>query len=312
MTLNIQDIIFETDMPKIPDTAPVFRCSAPRFEDRADGFKALAKRLELGKVKALDSEYGRMLASEVGSVEYFSASGAIWAANAAHDVNAKDEFLDWDNLQESKDADGLPVFGLGGRNLDQALSLASELIEIGGFDMKHATKPQVKMMQVAEANEEGKTIRQGAGEATVTFGYSIENLPVIGAGGKTLIDVIPVRGGLVPTGAVNVWRTPQVSEKVKIGGTEAALAAGLLEDPDLNIAAKKGAKITIQRVRLGLMAMPAAIHQGILFPALEYEARVDMAEKEEHYFIGRVAPVATLKAYEQAGAISSHLGLGMQ
>ncbi len=311
MTLNIKDIRFETDLPKIPEIAPVLRCEAPRFQDRAEGFKALAERLQLGRLRELESEFGRMLASEVGAVEYFAASGAIWAANAVYDAKAEDEFLKWDDLRESEDADGLAVFGLAGRTLENALGLASELVDIGGFDMKHATRPQVKLMQVAEANEDGKTLRQGAGEATVTFGYAIDDLPVIGAGGKTLIDIIPVDGELVPTGAVNVWRTPQAKGEVKIGGTEAALAAGLLEDPDLNIAAKKGAKITIQKARLGLMAMPAAIHQSVLFPALEYEARVNMREKEEHYFIGRVAPVATPKAYEQAGIVSSHLGLGM-
>ncbi len=29
--------------------------------------------------------------------------------------------------------------------------------------MKHADKPQVKLMQVAQANEEGKLLREGAG-----------------------------------------------------------------------------------------------------------------------------------------------------
>ncbi len=311
MTLRIDDITFETDMPKLPETAPVFRCEAPRFDDRAKGLSAIAQRLDLGDVRELESEFGRMLASKIGAVEYFVASGAVWAANAAHDMASEDEFLDWKDLREGKDADGQVVFALDDRSREHALDLASELIEMGGFDMAHATKPQVKLMQVAQANEEGKTIRQGAGEATVTFGYALEDLPVIGAGGKTLIDVMPVRGDLIPTGAVNVWRTPQSSEKVQIGGTEAALAAGLLEDPDLNIAAEKGAKITIQRVRFGLMAMPAAIHQSVLFPALEYEARVDQREKEEHYFIGRVAPVATAKAYERTGLISSHMRLGM-
>jgi len=312
MTLNLKDITFEADFPKFPKSAPVVRCEAPAFRDRAKGLQALGERLELGKLREVDSEYGRMLASKVGSVEYFSASGAIWSANAVHDLKAEDEFLDWKDLRESRDQDGTTVFALGGEAAAQTLDLAGELIEMGGFEMKHALKPQIKLMQVAAANEEGKTIREGAGEATVTYTYELEELPVIGAGGKTLIDVIPHRGRLVPTGAVNVWRAPQNVSKVEIGGTEAALAAGLLEDPDLNIAAEKGGRITIQRIRMGLMAMPAAIHQSVLFPALEYEARVDLGEKDDHYFVGRVAPVAGPKAYESAGALSTHMGLGMQ
>lgn len=311
MTLRIDDITFETDMPKLPDVAPVFRCEAPNFKERAEGLSAIAKRLDLGDVRELESEYGRMLASKAGAVEYFSASGAVWATNAALDAEGDDEFLDWGDLREGKDADGQVVFALDDRAQQHALRLASDLIEMGGFDMKHALKPQVKLMQVAQADEEGRTIRQGAGEATVTFGYAMEDLPVIGAGAKTLIDVIPMRGEMIPTGAVNVWRTPQAQDEVQIGGTEAGLAAGMLEDPDLNIAAEKGGKITIQRVRLGLMAMPAAVHQGVLFPALEYEARVDMREKEEHYFVGRVAPVAPPKAYERTGLVSAHMRLGM-
>ena len=311
MTLKLDDIRFETDLPKLPEHAPVIRCAAPGFDDRANGVRALADRLDLGDVKDMDTEFGRAMASDRGNVEYFAASGAIWSVNNLHDLKAETEFLDWDDLQEGEDADGQPILTLGRGATERAMGLAHEMIEIGGFDMKHALKPQVHLMQVAEANEEGKTLRSGAGEATVVFGYAIEDLPVIGAGGKTLVDIVPQRGEMLPTGAINVWRTLQEATKIDVGGTEAGLAAGLLEDPDLMIAAEKGGRITIQKVRLGLMSMPAAIHQSVLFPALEYEARVDLPEKEEHYFVGRVAPVATQRAYQKAGLGSTHLGLGM-
>ncbi len=135
---------------------------------------------------------------------------------------------------------------------------------------------------------------------------------MIGAGGKTLVDVIPIEGKLVATGAVNVWRTPEALDRVKIGGTEEGLEAGLLRDPDLLIAAEKGAQITIQRARFGLMAMPADFHQSVLFPALKYEARVHFRDKAEHCFIGRVAPVARRKDYIRSGVVSLHQALGNQ
>ncbi|MCV6586691.1 MAG: hypothetical protein OIF47_14260 [Marinibacterium sp.] len=312
MTLNIQDIRFDADLPKLPDTAPVLRCAAPCYDDREKGVHALAERLDLGRVQQVDTEFGRMMASDRGGVEYFAASGAIWSSNHVHELKGDSEFLDWDDLSEDRDADGQPVLTLGRAATEQALSLAHEMAEIGGFDMAHAQKPQLRLVQVAEADEKGRTLRTGAGEATVVFGYALDDLPVIGAGGKTLVDLIPARGTLQPTGAINVWRSPTEAAKVRIGGTETALAAGLLEDPDLNLAVKQGGRITIQRARLGLMALPAAIHQSVLFPALEYEARVDLPERDEHYFVGRVAPVATPKAYAAAGVGSTHLGLGMR
>ena len=260
----------------------------------------------------MDTEFGRARASERGAVEVFAASGAIWSENIQHDQDGKDEFRDWPDLEKGRDRDGEPVLTLGREMAARATDLATELIEIGQFDMKHALQPEVRLTQVAEANEKGETLRTGAAEATVVIGYELEGLAVIGAGAKTLVDIVPGRGDLIPTGAVNVWRTPRGVEKLRIGGREAALAAGLLEDPDLAIAVEKGGSITIQRMRLGLMAMPAAVHQGILFPALEYEARVDFEdEKQGHYFIGRVAPVASAKAYAEIGLGSAHFGLGM-
>ncbi|ASJ76724.1 hypothetical protein [Granulosicoccus antarcticus] len=311
MTLIFDDIEFESEIPDMPESGMVVQCTAPRFEERAKGIDALTKRLDLGEMRDVETQFGRALISERGEAEYFAASGAVWSTNILHELKADDEFLDWDGLEESRDADGQPVLTLGSKVADQALELANELIDMAGFDMKHAQKPQLHLMQVAQADEKGRQLRSGAGEATVSMGYALEGLPILGAGGKTLIDMIPMRGPLQPTGAVNIWRTPGKQSKVQIGGTEAALVAGLLEDPDLNIASEKGAKITIQRLRFGLMSMPAAVHQSLLFPALEFEARVDLAKTEEHYFIGRVVPVATPKAYARAGMVSEHFGLGM-
>lgn len=312
MALNLKDIKFENGIPDLPKTGIAVHCKAPNFDERQRGMHALAKHLDLGETREVDTQFGRAMASKSGDVEFFAASGAIWSTNIAHELKAESEFIDWDDLDESKDAEGQPILSLGRKATSQAFDLATQMAEIGGFDLKHADKPAVKLMQVEQANEKGRTMRTGAGEATVAFGYQLDGLPVLGAGGKTLVDMIPGSRGMKATSAINVWRTPQKQAKVEIAGTEAGLAAGLLQDPDLMIAAEKGAQITIQRARLGLVAMPAAIHQSILFPALEYDARVDMRDKGDHYFVGRVVPVATPEAYAKAGLASEHFGLGMK
>lgn len=311
MSLKLNQINFKAEMPKIPDHGVAIMCEAPQFKDRAKGIQGLAKRLDLGELRDADTRFGRAIVSKHGEVEFFAASGAIWAANTAHELKAKDEFLDWQDLSDGKDDDGQPIQILGRKSAANAVDMAKEMIEIGRFDMKHATKPQIKLMQVAQADEKGRTLRNGAGEATIVFGYEINDMPVLGAGGKTLIDLIPKGSDLRPTGAVNVWRQPQKDVKIEIGGADAALEAGLLRDPDLMIAAEKGGKITIEKMRFGLVSMPAALHQGVLFPALEYEARVDFGQKDGHYFTGRVAPVATREAFAKAGLESEHFGLGM-
>lgn len=312
MTLNMKAIRFDTEIPEIPEALPVVHCTAPDFEARARGVEGLAERLDLGKLHEVDTEHGRARTSKRGTVEVFAASGAVWSETTVHDEEGRDEFLDWPDLAKARDRDGEAVLTLGEKAAARAMDLAAELAEIGQFDMKHATHPELRLVQVAEADEKGEPLRSGAGEATVVMGYELEGLPVIGAGAKTLVDMIPGGGGVIPTGAINVWRQPRGVGKVRIGGQEAALAAGLLEDPDLMIAAEKGGRITIQRMRLGLMAMPAAVFQGVLFPALEYEARVDFPDrKQDHYFIGRVAPVAGAKAYAELGLGSAHFSLGM-
>ncbi|MFV0244873.1 MAG: hypothetical protein ACK5IB_07640 [Qingshengfaniella sp.] len=309
MTLDIKDIRFERDLPKLPDIGPVVSVATPDYDQRAKGMTALVEALRLGRPRDACSEFGRALITPRGEVEFFHASGAVWATDIAAAQEHDSELRDWPDLTEGKTSDG-PHLTLGRKAAAAALDLARDMAERGGFDLKHAADPVLSLIQVAELDEKGQELRSGAGEATMAFGYALEGLPVIGAGAKTLIDMVPVDGaGLQATGAVNVWRQPKASKTVHLGGTEAVLAAGLLQDPDLLLAAKKGGQIVIEDLRLGLMALPAMMVQDMLLPMVEVSGRVELRdEKAPHYNFGRFCPAVTQKACDKAGIACAYHG----
>lgn len=309
MTLKIEDIRFETDLPRIPDIGPVVEVAAPDFEARGAGMKALVERLDLGAAKEAHTEFGRALVSRRGEVEYFHASGAVWSINLASSRKQKNELRDWGDLTRAKGPDGVTRLTVAPKMRDRIAELAGELGERAGFDREHADAPYLDMQQVARLNRKGEEVKSGCGEATMVTPYRLEGLPVLGGGAKTLIDVVPMGEDLTPVGAVNIWRRPTGTRKVKLGGTEAVLAAGLLEDPDLNLAAENGGKIVVETLRFGLMALPATMRQELLFPVIEVAGRVRLRRKEKapHYNFGRICPAATQKTYAAAGLYADYL-----
>lgn len=309
MALKIDDLKFETDMPEIPDIGPVVLVEAPDLERRIQGMKALADRLSIAKAREVHTEFGRALVSEQGEVEFFEASGALWSINLAQARKQKNELRDWGKLKREKGPDGVVRTTVVAKTRDRIADLAREVAERAGFEHEHTDDPYLDMQQVASFNAKGKELSSGCGEATMVFPYQVEGLPVIGGGAKTLVDVAPADDDLQPVGAVNVWRRPAGTRKVKLGGTESVLKAGLLVDPDLTQAAEKGGRVIVESLRFGLMALPATMRQEFLFPVIEVSGRVKLRKKDKapHYNFGRICPAATRKTYAAADLYADYL-----
>ena len=309
MTLKLDDLRFESDIPELPDIGPVVHVAAPDFESRGRAMKALVGRLDLGNPKDVHTEFGRALVSWRGEVEYFHASGAIWSINHQASRKHDSELRDWGDLEEEDGPDGVVRKTVGKKTRERIFDLGAEISDSAGFDREFVGDPYLDMLQVAQFGRKGKERQSGCGEATMVFPYQFEGLPIIGGGAKTLVDVSPFNGALLPVGAVNVWRQPTGSDTVKLGGAEAILAAGLLEDGDLNLAVEKGGRIIIEKLRFGLMALPATMRQDMLFPVVEVSGRVKLPKKEKapHYNFGRICPAATQKTYAKAGLYADYL-----
>lgn len=308
MTLTMDQIKFDTRIPDMPGRVPVVRVKTPCLHEREGNLKRLSDRMQLGEVTRVDTRYGVTLASKRGEVEFFADSGGMWTADVAALEAGENEMRKWDGLERVRDGSGNPVFTLGRDQAAKAQEIAREMVEIGGFDMTHAGKPQLSMVQVAEFSEKGETLQEGAGEATISFGYALEGLPVLGAGAKAQVDLLPgARGDMTVATAFHVWRAPEGSIAMNLGSSEAILDAGLLRDPELEAAVAKEGRITIQEMEFGLMSLSAVHKQGVLFPILRVAGRVDLP-KEEHFFFGSYLPAATPEAYAKIGVGGDYLG----
>lgn len=304
MTINMKQIKFRSKMPEIPAAIDAVRVAAPPLEERREGISRLAGRLGLGKLRELETENSRIWAGRDGDVEFFPASGAVWSRNLSASEAHPNELREWPDLAEASDGNGDMVFTLGKRSARAVASYAHEVVKEAGFDLAHVAAERAELIQVAQLSEEGEILSRGAGDATLKLNYALDGMPVIGPGAKTEIDLEPdpkSDAGVRTVGVFHVWRRPLERRKVEVGSAEAALAAGLLKDPDLNLAVKQGGRVTVDELQLGLMALPAPAHQTYLFPALAVAGRVDLPKgKLEYYRFGRYCHVATPKAYAAA------------
>jgi hypothetical protein len=311
MAIDIQAIKFNARIPEIASTVQAVAVSAPGLEERRGGMERLAGPLRLGRLRPVETDTSLVMASRGGDVEYFHASGAVWARNLSSSEAFDNELRKWPDLTEARDATGEPVLTLGEGSAKAASEMARRLADEAGFDLSAAESRSIDLIQVAQLSERGEIMNRGGGEATVGFSYAIEGVPVIGPGGKTSFDFNPDpddERALQLVGAFHVWRRPERGVKVEIGSAEAVLAAGFLQDPELIQAVEKGGQITVAELRFGLLALPAPMRQGHLFPAIAVTGRVDLPEgKLDHFLFGRYCHAATPEAYEAAGIAADYL-----
>lgn len=308
MAIDIKKIRFSAKLPEVPDRVDVVRVAPTPLEERRQAIAHLADRLQLGRTRELTTSSGRIWASKRGDVEFYEASGGLWSRDLAASEAHENELRDWPDLGKVRDAAGSTILTLGARAASQAADLASEVAKLSGFDLAYARPARVDLTQVAMLSEDGKVLQSGAGEASIVFDYALEGLPVLGAGARTAIDFEPDGKDLRLVGAFHVWRRPLERRHVAVGSTEAALDAGLLRDPYLMEADKKGGRITIEDIRFGLLALPAMLRQEYLFPAFAVTGRVDLRDDKLGYVrFGRYCHAATPSAYARADVLAEYL-----
>src|SRR5262245_61067983 len=101
MPIKIRDLELKAKPPRLPASVPVFELAAPSFDERRDALARLAERLRLGTLRMAEVEHGTLFASDRGEVEYFQASGAVWARDAASQ-NGRNELRKWDGVKDAK------------------------------------------------------------------------------------------------------------------------------------------------------------------------------------------------------------------
>jgi hypothetical protein len=307
MALKIDDLGLR-EPPKLPEAVPVFELSAPSFASRRAGLARLSDLLGLGDLRMVELDHGVVLGGERGEIEYFHASGAVWARDATAADRHKTELRKWEGAQETKR--GPQRVTLNAEASKRLIGAAHELLQATGLIGREAAgATTVELDQVARLDAKGNELSFGAGRATVKVSYEVEGLAVRGPGAKSLVFADPgtAAGGPQVAGAFHAWRTLGSARTVKLPSVEAALRVGLLVDPELELYRKAGHTIRVTRLDFGYLALPAFVRQGHLFPAFQVEGEVSKGKRGDGFRFGRYHHAAPPKAYAAADLYGPYL-----
>jgi len=308
MALTLKDLDLKVSLPKLPPSVPVFELSAPSLDERRPGLEQLSKHLGLGDLRAIQLDHALMMAGERGEIEYFYASGGVWARDAAAAQESPGELRRWDDIHESENGKERR-FTLGPDTQSRLISQARELLQGTGLIGKEVDSETVELDQVAHLDGKGQELERGPGQATVKFSYAAEGIPVGGPGAKTLMFAEPENGNVRFTGAFHAWRTLGTGHPVKLPPAEKALAVGLLIDPELVAYRAAGHKIRITRLDLRYLALPAFMRQSHLFPAFQIEGDVSDGKKGSGFRFARFHHAAPPAAYAAASVYGPYLNV---
>jgi hypothetical protein len=307
MSISLDSIDLRAKLPDLPGKLAVIETSAPSLKERQRALDLMADTLQLGKRRAVDLPHGIAYVSRRGEVEYFQASGAVWSRDAEAEQKHDNELRKWPKLvKQGGDKDAR--FALPKGTSRVLLGQAKEMIGAADLGDKAMDGGRIVLDQVAQLSEKGEIIQSGAGAATVIFGFAMEGLPVFGAGAKSTFTFEPVEDKPKIVGSLHVWRSPAKSREIKMPSVEEALSVGLLEDSELRRYAEKGAKITVSRLALGYMALPAMVQQRYLFPVLDVQGQVSLPDDKLGYFqFARYHHAAPAASYKKADIYAPYL-----
>ena len=307
MALRIDDLKIKGPLPELPRSMPLPEVHVSTLEERRWSIETVSRRLGIGKTNLVELPHGYIFGSSKGEVEFFRASGAIWASDTTADENFKNEARPWRNLQET----GRGRHRAFTLDRDQSAKLTGSSLEFlkeSGLHRDEASRPRIKLDQWAHLNKKGKEIKRGAGTATVQLNYTVEGIAAIGPAAKTMLFAEPVDGTAKITGMFHAWRDITSARELKMPPVENAIKVGLLQDPELILHNKRGHKIVITLIRFGYLALPVFVQQSHLFPAFEVEGVVhDRKDKSRSFSFGKYYHAAGPKEYAKAGVAASYL-----
>jgi hypothetical protein len=307
LKLSLKDLGIRR-LPKLPATVPVFELATPSFSDRRAGIAYLADYLRLGSLRAVELDHGVIMAGERGEIEYFHASGAVWARDASAELAHKGELREWDGLEKVRSGgDRVRLKAEASRAL---IAQARAVLETTGLIGREAVAGvTVALDQVAQLDAKGSEHAFGAGSATVKVSYAVEGIAVAGAGAKSLVFADPGRKQARVTGAFHCWRPFGSARPVKVPSIEEALGVGVLTDPELVRYGRAGHAIRIARLDFVYLALPAFVRQSHLFPAFRIEGSVSKGELGEAFDFARYHHAVPPRNYAAADLFGPYLAV---
>lgn len=309
MTLTIRDLNLQVELPELPRSVAVARLEAPPIEERRAAIDVIGEALGLDKLSSGETTHSIAFVGERGEIEYFPASGAVWARDAAAEAAHGDELREWEGLEKGRTPDGT-AYTLNRDASARLMEQAAEFVESAGFIEREAGRPRIVLDQVEAIDEEGSTVRGGAGTATVITQYSVEGLAVMGAGAKTHVYMEPTRGDVQTTGVFHCWRRIADAHKLPLRGVEHALKVGVLNDPELTMYHEKGGTIEVTELTFGYLALPAMVRQSTLLPSFSVAGKVHLPDDKMEYFeFARYHHAVAVDQYAELDLFSPQLSM---
>jgi hypothetical protein len=307
MALTLDDVDWKVRLPEPPKSLPLYETTAPALKERSRAMEVIGKQLGLNELRPVELPHSLVYASKRGEVEFFPASGGLWARNAELGDRYDNELRNWPGLVESGGR-GDTTLGLAPDSSKRLLEQARALFADAGLLSDQMAAGAVDLDQVAELDEKGNELRRGAGTATARFAYALEGVPVFGAGAKTLAYLEPERDQAIMTGMFHAWRPISKKIGLTMSPVQDALGVSLLQDPELVEYRKRGYRLEVTRLEFGYMALPATVRQTYLFPAFEVEGRAFHPDRKgDEFFFGRHHHAASPEQYGKAGAFADYL-----
>jgi hypothetical protein len=307
LKLRIKDLGIRR-LPKLPATVPVFELATPSLSDRRAGIAYLTDHLRLGSLRTVELDHGIIMAGARGEVEYFHASGAVWARDASAELAQKGELREWDGLEKVRSGgDRVRLNAEASRGL---IAQARAVLETTGLIGREAVAGvAVALDQVAQLDAKGSERVFGAGSATVKVSYAVDGVAVAGAGAKSLVFADPGRTQARVTGVFHCWRPLGSARPVKVPAIEEALGVGLLTDPELVRYGRAGHTIRITRLDFVYLALPAFVRQSHLFPAFQIEGSVSKGELGAAFDFARYHHAVPPRNYAAADLFGPYLSV---
>jgi hypothetical protein len=309
MTLNIKDLNLQVELPELPRSIPIAALDAPPLDERQRAIEVITETLGLRDLTRGETGQSIAFVGKRGEIEYFPASGAMWARDAEAESAYDNELREWPGLEKTRTHDGT-VYTLDAERSRGLIERSSALIEAAGLSEEHANKPKVVLDQVAELDEEGRTIRSGAGTSTVVTTYALEGLPVMGAGAKTHVYMEPAHNAVRTTGMFHCWRRVTDAFNLPLHGIEQALRIGVLNDPELMMYHERGSRIEVTDLTFGYLALPAMVPQTTLLPSFSVAGTVELRDDKMGYFeFARYHHAVSVDDYREIGLFNPQFAI---
>lgn len=291
MTFRLKDIEVNARLPEIPADLPVFTARAATLEERRPALELLRSRLKLDGLQTVDDDDSLYFENAAGEIQFYRASGALWAENTLADAAFPDERRPWNVVEasnsESPDESRLVLVQ---SEADRLAKQSGDMFEEAGLLSPDAHFAGVSLDQVAKLDAQGKEIARAAGLANARFLYRLNDLDVDGPGAKTYAFFNPGADAPTLTGAYHAWRPPTGKRKVKLRRLDEIMERTIVRDPGLRAHHKRGGVIELHKVDLVYWAFRPEINQDYIFPVLRVHASVaykDAANVREGFGFSR-------------------------